>query len=265
MIEILNFDFMQNAIFAGILTSLICGIIGSLIVVNRMVFLAGGIAHAAYGGVGIAIFFGIPILLGTSLFSIFCAILISYFSFSNRENTDSIIGLIWAFGMAIGIILADLTPGYQSDLMSYLFGSILSVADEDLIFTSGLLFAILTIVSYFYQDFLSISYDSMFAELKGIKVRFFYVLLLILAALAIVASIRVVGLIMVIALLTIPTYIALKFTKSLLTMMIFSGLLSIFFTLCGLIISYNFDISSGASIILCATIGLFLSYLFKVE
>lgn len=265
MIEMLSYEFMQNAILAGILTSLICGIIGSLIVVNRMVFLAGGIAHAAYGGVGLAIFFGLPILLGASLFSVFCAILISYFSFSNKENTDSIIGLIWASGMAVGIILADLTPGYQSDLMSYLFGSILSVASDDLVFMSILLVLIFFIVSYFYQDFLSISYDSMFAELKGIKVRLFYVLLLILAALAIVASIRVVGLIMVIALLTIPTYIALKFAKSLISMMVLSGLLSVFFTFCGLIISYNFDISSGASIILCATIGLFLSYLLKIK
>ena len=263
MTEMLSYEFMQNAIIAGVIVSLLSGIIGSLIVVNRMVFLAGGIAHAAYGGVGLAIFLGIPVLLGASIFSIFCALLISYFGLKNKENTDSIIGLIWAFGMAFGIMLVDLTPGYQTDLMSYLFGSILSVASYDLYFMGILLVITMIVIGYFYQEFLAISYDAEFANLKGISANIFWVILLVLAALCIVASIRVVGLIMVIALLTIPTYIAYRFALSLLSMMILSGILSSFFTLSGLIFSYHFDVSSGASIIFSATIGLFLSYFLK--
>lgn len=263
--EILSYSFMQNGILAGIFVSLIAGIIGSLIVVNRMVFLAGGIAHAAYGGVGLAIFFGIPIIFGASIFSVLCAILIAYFSLSNKHNLDSIIGLIWAIGMAIGIILIDLTPGYQVDLMSYLFGSILSVSNDDLWYMGVLLIISIFIVFYFYQDFLAISYDLEFATLKGINVKFFSVLLLVMAALAIVVSIRVVGLIMVIALLTIPTYIASSFASSLFKMMILSGVLATIFTLTGLVISYNYDLSSGATIILTSAIGLFLSYLLKIK
>jgi zinc transport system permease protein len=263
MNEMFAYEFMQNALIAGIIVSLLSGIIGSLIVVNRMVFLAGGIAHAAYGGVGLAIFLGIPVLLGASIFSVFCALLISYFGLKNKENTDSIIGLIWAFGMAFGIMLVDLTPGYQGDLMSYLFGSILSVATYDLYFMGFLLALTIFTVGYFYQEFLAISYDAEFAHLRKINSNIFWVILLIFAALCIVASIRVVGLIMVIALLTIPTYIAYRFASSLMSMMILSGILSSCFTFVGLIFSYHFDISSGASIIFSATIGLFLSYFLK--
>ena len=157
----------------------------------------------------------------------------------------------------------DLTPGYQTDLMSYLFGSILSVATYDLYFMGILLVITIIVIGYFYQEFLAISYDAEFANLKGISANIFWVILLVLAALCIVASIRVVGLIMVIALLTIPTYIAYRFASSLLSMMILSGILSSFFTLSGLIFSYHFDVSSGASIIFSATIGLFLSYFLK--
>lgn len=260
---IFEYTFIWHAIYAGIFVSLISGIIGSLIVVNRMVFLAGGIAHAAYGGVGIAIFFGIPILFGASVFSIICAVLIGFISLNYQHRTDVFIGLVWALGMAIGIILVDLTPGYQVDLMSYLFGSILSVTSEDLYFMGILLAFIIAIVLYFYQDFLAISYDIEFATIKGINVKFFYILLLILAALAIVVSIRVVGLIMVIALLTIPIYIAEMFSNSLLKMMVYSSFLASIFTLIGLFISYHYDLSSGATIILVSSIGLFLSYLLK--
>lgn len=261
--EFLEYDFILNAIIAGLLVSAISGIIGSLIVVNRMVFLAGGIAHAAYGGVGIAVFFGIPILLGASLFSILCALAIGLLAVKAKNNLDNMIGLIWALGMAVGIILIDLTPGYQVDFMSYLFGSILSVENDDLIFMTLLLFVVIGLVGYYYQDFLAISYDLEFAKLRGINVNLFSILLLILAALTIVISIRVVGLILVIALLTIPTYIASMYASSLLKMMVLSGFLSMFFTLIGLYLSYEYDLSSGATIILVCSIGLILSYLLK--
>ena len=177
MLEALSYQFIQNALIAGILVSLISGIMGSLIVVNRMVFLAGGIAHAAYGGIGIAIFTGIPIFFGTSVFAVVAAVLMAFVTIKNRENMDTFIGLIWAVGMAIGIILVDLTPGYNVDLMSYLFGSILAVSTNDLYFMGALFLIILFVISFWYRNILAVSYDSEYAALSGINVKFFYTLI----------------------------------------------------------------------------------------
>ena len=260
MLEALNFDFIQNAILAGLLVSFTSGIIGSLIVVNRMVFLAGGIAHTSYGGIGLAIYFGFPIFFGASLFAVGAAILIAYLTINQRNRIDTFIGLIWAVGMAIGIILVDLTPGYNVDLISYLFGSILAVSQTDLYYMSSLLVVIIFIITIWYRDFLAVSYDSEYASLRGINVKLFYTLILVLSALTVVIAIKVVGLILVIALLTIPIYIAEKLSNSLGIMMFVSGVLSSIFTLCGLWLSYSYDLTSGASIIIVSAIslGLFL-------
>lgn len=256
MIEALSYEFMQNAIIAGILVSLIAGIIGSLVVVNRMVFLAGGIAHAAYGGLGIAIFSGIPIFLGTSLFAIAVALFMAFVTMRQREKIDVFVGLIWAVGMAVGIILIDLTPGYNVDLMSYLFGSILAVSRDDLYFMGGLFIVILLCVLYWYRSILAVSYDSEYASLSGINVKFFYTLILVLSALSVVVAIKVVGLILVIALLTIPIYIAQNLSATLHGVMIYAGLIATFFTLGGLGLSYSFNLTSGATIILVSALCL---------
>ncbi|MEA3433069.1 MAG: metal ABC transporter permease [Campylobacterota bacterium] len=260
MIEALQFEFIQHALIAGILVSFAAGIIGSLIVVNRMVFLAGGIAHASYGGIGLAVFFGLPIFLGASIFAIGAALLIATLTLHKRHRIDTFIGLIWAVGMAIGVIFIDLTPGYNVDMMSYLFGSILAVSTEDLYFMAALLAIILFVMTFWYRDILAVSYDSEYAALRGVHVRFFYTLILILAALTVVVSIKVVGLILVIAMLTIPVYIAEKLSHSLFSMMFLSGLIATLFTLVGLWFSYTYNLTSGASIILisAASLGLFL-------
>jgi zinc transport system permease protein len=257
---------MQNAVTAVILISMITGIIGSLVVVNKMVFLSGGIAHSAYGGVGLAIFFGLPMLLSTSLFCVFVTIVIALASYKQREHLDMLIGITWAVGMSLGIILVDLTPGYQSDLMSYLFGSLLAVTTDDLIYMSLLLVVIVTVVFIFYRDILAVSYDIEYAKLRGVKTKLFYTTILVLSSLTIVVSIKVVGLILVIALLTIPIYIASFFSKSLFLMMVHATLLSIFFSLVGLTLSYHFDLSSGPSIIMVSSLfalGVFLVKQFK--
>ncbi len=258
MFEALSFPFIQNALIAGILVSLASGIIGSLIVVNRMVFLAGGIAHTAYGGIGMAVFFGLPIFLGASIFAVAAALIISIITLKNRERMDTFIGLMWAVGMALGVVLIDLTPGYNADFMSYLFGSILAVSQNDLYFMGGLLGVIVFIMTFWYRDILAVSYDSEYANLRGINVQFFYTLILVLSALTVVVAIKVVGLILVIALLTIPVYIAERLSNTLYMMMILSGIFSSIFTLIGLAISYEYDIASGASIILISAVSLFI-------
>ncbi len=264
MIEALSYEFMQNALIAGILVSLASGIIGSLVVVNRMVFLAGGIAHTAYGGIGMAVYFGIPIFLGSTIFAVFAALLMAFLTFHQRNRIDTFIGLIWAVGMAIGIIFVDLTPGYNVDLMSYLFGSILAVSTEDLYFMGGLLAIIVFIMTFWYRDILAVSYDSEYASLRGINVKLFYTIILVLSALTVVGAIKVVGLILVIALLTIPVYMAEKLSSSLAWMMVYSGLFASLFTLSGLFVSYMYDITSGASIIIASAVGL-LVFLFVSE
>jgi zinc transport system permease protein len=258
VIEALSYEFVQNALIAGILVSIASGIIGSLIVVNRMVFLAGGIAHTSYGGIGMAIYFGLPIFLGASLFAVVSALIIAFITLNHRHRMDTFIGLMWAVGMALGVVLVDLTSGYNVDLMSYLFGSILAVSHEDLYYMGGLLALIIFIMVFWYRDILAVSYDSEYASLRGINVRFFYTLILVLSALTVVVAIKVVGLILVIALLTIPVYIAEKLSNTLYMMMILSGLFSSIFTLIGLSVSYFYDISSGACIILISAFSLFL-------
>ena len=265
MLEILQYDFIQNALISGILISIAAGIIGSLVVVNKITFLTGGIAHSSYGGIGLAIYLGIPVLFGATIFAVITAILIAIITLKNRNRIDAIIGMMWASGMAIGIIFVDLTPGYNVDLMSYLFGSIIAVSDDDIKYMFVMDIFIIGVIVYFYKEILAVSYDSEFATLRGINVKFFYTLILILAALCVVAAIKAVGLILVIALLTIPTYLAESFASRLSTMMIISSILATIFTILGLIISYLYDISSGASIIMVAVVVLGIVKLIKLK
>jgi zinc transport system permease protein len=261
MIDALHFEFMRNAVMAGILTSIICGIIGTLVVVNRLVFLSGGIAHSAYGGIGLAFFFGWPYMVGAIGFSLAAALIMAAISLRARQRADTIIGVLWAMGMASGILLLDLTPGYNVDLMSYLFGSILSVPKTDLIAMAVIGVVILLLVAYYFRDILAMSYDEEFAQIRGVPVKKLYYMLICMIAVTVVMVVQVVGLILVIALLTIPPSIAEKYTKSLARMMALSCLLGMLFTTGGLWLSYRFDMTSGAAIIFVASIVFFLSML----
>jgi len=159
MIEALQFEFMRNALLAGLLASVTCGVIGTLIVINRLVFLSGGIAHSAYGGVGLAFYFGWPYMVGATGFAFVSAMIMAAVTLKAKQRADTIVGVMWAVGMATGILLLDMTPGYNVDLMSYLFGSILSVPREELIAMAILTMVILVLVGYYYQDLLVMSYD----------------------------------------------------------------------------------------------------------
>ncbi|WP_373500807.1 metal ABC transporter permease [Desulfococcus sp.] len=261
MIEALQLEFMRNALAAGLLASVICGIMGTLVVVNRIVFLSGGIAHAAYGGIGLAFYFGWPYLPGTIGFSLFAAMLMASVSMKAKHRADTIIGVIWALGMAFGIILIDLTPGYHVDLMSYLFGSILTVPASDLLIMLSLGILIALAVACYYKDLLALSYDEEFARIRGVPVRALYFAMIGMLAVTIVMVIQVVGLILVIALLTIPPFIVERHAKSLLQMMVGSSLLGALFTIAGLWISYRYNLTSGAAIILVSGIGFLFSLL----
>ena len=259
MWDALQFEFIRNALLAGILVSISCGIIGTLVVVNRIVFISGGIAHSAYGGIGLALYTGLSPTLGAALFSVAVAMIVGAISLKNKHRADTIIGVLWAIGMGLGIIFIDLTPGYNVDLMSYLFGSILSVQKTDIWFMIPLVIVIILTILTIYREFIALSYDEEFAFVVGIPVKTLYLVLLCMTALSIVMIIRVVGLILVIALLSIPPYIAEKYTSSLGKMMVLASLLGILFTLLGLWLSYNYDITSGATIIMVAGVSFFIS------
>jgi zinc transport system permease protein len=261
MIEALQFDFMQHALAAGLLASVICGIMGTLVVVNRIVFLSGGIAHAAYGGIGLALFCGWPYLPGTVGFALAAAMLMAAVSLKARHRADTIIGVIWALGMALGVILIDLTPGYNVDLMSYLFGSILTVPRSDLSIMIAIGVVMAVLVAYYYRDLLALSYDEEFARIRGVPVRRLYFGLIGMLAVAIVLVIQVVGLILVIALLTIPPYIMERHARSMGQMMVGSSILGALFTVVGLWFSYRYNLTSGASIILVAGVAFLVSLL----
>jgi zinc transport system permease protein len=263
MLEALQYEFMQNALAAGLLASVICGVMGTLVVVNRIVFLSGGIAHAAYGGIGLAYFFGWPYMVGTIGFSLTASMAMAAVTIKAKHRADTIIGVLWAVGMALGVILIDMTPGYNVDLMSYLFGSILTVPDTDLWIMVVVAVVIIATIIFFYNDYLAMSYDEEFARIRGVPVRFLYFLLISLLALSIVMIIQVVGLILVIALLTIPPYIAEKYARSLFKMMLYACGLSIVFTVIGLYLSFAFNLTSGASIIMVAAMGFLISLIIE--
>ncbi len=254
MVDLLNYEFMRNALAAGILIGISCGVVGSFVVVNRAVFLAGGIAHAAYGGIGLAFLCGFSPFLGATLFALFSSTLLGVAIQRWDQRLDTVIGVLWATGMALGTILIDLSPGYHKDVMSYLFGSILAVSRPDLYFMLALDILILTIIGTYYKEFLAISFDTEFAMTVGLPVKLFQFLFLWLVGLAVVMMIRVVGLILVIALFSIPPNIAETFTSSLKTIIIYGSFFAIVFCTLGLVISYYFNLSSGATIVMIAAI-----------
>lgn len=265
MFELLQYEFVQNALIAGFLAAFICGVVGSLVVVNRMIFLAGGVAHASYGGIGVALFWNLPFMLSVLGFTVLAAVIMALFMLKARNRADTFIGALWAIGMSFGIILLDFTPGYNADLMSYLFGSILTVSHTDLLYMLVVLVISIGFTVFFYNDILAVSYDSEYSGLRGIPVTFLYVAMVVIMALSIVVVIRVVGLIMVIALLSMPPFIAEKYSASLKSMMARSCILSLICIMLGLGLAYRFDITSGAAIIMVTAIFFVVNFAWSAK
>ena len=193
MAELFSYGFINNALLATIIGSISCGLIGTYIVTKRLVFITGGITHASFGGLGIAYFFGFPPLAGAAVFGALAAVSVEYLSDRKKIRIDSTIAMAWSLGMAIGIIFIFLTPGYTPNLMSYLFGSILTVSTQDLWIMVSLMVIIVLFFWFFYRQILYISFDKEFAKTQGIQVRLFSYLLIILVAVTAVFYHRVDG------------------------------------------------------------------------
>lgn len=263
MTGILEYSFMQNAFLAAILVSVACGLVGTYVVVKRIVFISGGISHAAFGGIGLGYFLGVNPILAAIPFSIISALIMGITSKKVKISEDTAIGILWSLGMAIGIIFINLTPGYVPDLMSYLFGSILTVPVNDILIMFILDIIIITTVILFQREFQGISFDEEFSQVMGMPTTAIYLLLLSLVALSVVVMIKVVGVILVIALLTIPAAIAKQYTYKIGQMMILAVILGILLTTGGLYVSYLFNLASGATIVLVLGLGFVISSLLQ--
>lgn len=260
MIEILfSYNFMENALMAAILSSVVCGIIGTIIVEKKLVSMSGGIAHVSFGGIGLGYLLGIEPIIGGLVFSVFASIGISTINRKTNTNSDALIGMFWSVGMALGILFIALTPGYPPDMTSYLFGDILTVSSVYIkimiILSLIILISIVSIFNY-WKAYL---FDEEFVQVLGINTIFLECFLFVLIALSIVVLIKVVGIILSIALLTIPPAIAKLFTYNIKNIMLLSTLLGIVFNVFGLVISYQYNIPSGATIILLSVIGYFVA------
>ncbi len=260
MLEVLQYQFMQNALLAGLLAAIACGIVGVYVVVKKVVFISGGIAHASFGGIGLGYLLGINPVLGAMAFTIVSSLGIGLVTRRTRLPEDTAVGILWAMGMALGIIFIGLAPGYAPDLFSYLFGNILTVPFFDLMLMLTLDVVIIALVALLYKEFLYLSFDEEFSTVSGVPTEGLYLLLLCLVALTVVVLIRVVGIILVIALLTIPAAMARQFTHSLKKMMLLAILAGVVFTFSGLWISYVLNLASGATIILVSGLVLFISF-----
>jgi zinc transport system permease protein len=262
---IAQYGFLQHALLAGLLASLGCGVIGPYVVVKRIGFLAGGIAHSVLGGVGAALYFGLDPLLGALVAAIGSALLIGWVKRNWRTQEDTLIGALWAIGMAAGVLFVARTPGYGTDLMSYLFGNILLVPERDLWFMAALDLVLVAVAWLFHRQFLAVAFDEEFAELRGVPVTLFYLLLLCLVAVTVVLLIQVVGLILVIALLTLPAAIASHYVHTLARMMLVATFVGAVFSTGGLALAYEYDLPGGAAIVLLTGLGYVVASLVAVR
>ncbi len=247
--NIFEYNYLIKSVLAALFGSITAGIAGTYIVSRRMVFLSGGITHASFGGIGLGYFLGINPVLGATLFGVGSALGIEFLSRRKDLKEDSAIGFLWAFGMALGIIFVYLTPGYTPNLMSYLFGSILTIDDSDLIALIILTVVLIIFFSVYYRTILYISFDESFARTFTRRVDLFKYILIVLVSLVIVLNIRIAGVVLVLSLLTIPPNIALLFTRDF-KKVIFGAVLSgLVGTLAGLATSWYLDIPTGATVI----------------
>ncbi|MFC1883845.1 metal ABC transporter permease [Thermodesulfobacteriota bacterium] len=250
--------FLRLALYMGTLASLSFGVIGTYVITRRITFLAGSISHCVFGGIGAGLYIQKKIgiawfdpIYGAVGSALLAAGIIGFVTLYARQREDTVIGALWAVGMAAGLIFIDLTPGYF-DLSSYLFGDILLISSNDLWLVIGLDVIVLSLSAFFFNKFLAVCFDNEFASLRGINVGFFYTLLLCLIALTVVLLVRIVGVVMVIALLTLPAATAGHLTGRLIKMMLLAIIFCMAFIWSGLVFSYSLRLSSGPVIILIA-------------
>jgi zinc transport system permease protein len=256
----LKYHFLQHALMAGVLTSIVCGVIGVIVIEKKLVMLSGGIAHTSLGGVGLGYLLGFEPILGAFLFSIAASLAIGAIGRRKGGQSDVAIGLFWSSGMALGILFVSLMNSYPPDLTSYLFGNILSVTQTDLKLMAGLTVIVLLVIFSLFDTWKAYLFDSEFAQVMGIWTSFLDNVLLVLIAMTVVVMIRAVGIILVLALLTAPAATAGLLVKSFRARMALAALFGMIFCFAGLWLSYSLNLSSGASIAILSSVCYFAVY-----
>lgn len=251
---ILNYTFMQNAVIAAILASIVTGIIGSIAIEKKLISMSGGIAHASFGGIGLGYLLGFEPIWGGLLFALGSSALISKLSKTQKIKADAITGVLWSFGMALGILFIALAPGYMPDMTSYLFGDILSVPTDAILYMLGFTIVVIIVFTMLYPYFLAYLFDEEYAKTRGFNIKLLEGLVYIILPIGIIVLIRIVGILLTIALMTIPVSMAKLFCKSLHKVIITSIIISMIFCLIGLTVSYYINIPSGVCIILISTV-----------
>lgn len=258
-----TYSFLQNAVMASFLSAILCGISGTFVYINRITFIAGGIAHAVLGGVGAAVYFGFSPFSGALAAALVFAVILGLIKLKASQHEDTVIGSLWACGMSAGIIFIYLTPGYAVNLNSYLFGNILLVSKSDITALSVLAALVIVTTLLFYRQFKAVSFDEENASLHGIKSALIYILLLSVIAMTVVVLMKVVGLILVIAFLSLPAATAAIFRRKVGSIIFLSMLISFVFSMGGLYVSYNWDLPTGAVITVFAGVIYALSLVFR--
>ena len=249
ILELLNYAFFRNAILGSLFASIACGIIGTYVVSRRLVFISGGITHASFGGLGIGFYFGLNPIFSAMLFSVFSAFGIKWLSDKQGVREDSAIAVFWSLGMALGIILTFLTPGYAPNLSEYLFGNILTITRTDIL-SLIILSAVLSLFFMaFYRSIVSVSFDNLFAKTRRIPTRFIEYAMMLFIAVTIVLSIRLVGIVLLMSLITVPQMTANLFTNNYSKIIYISIVISFLSCVVGLLLSYYLNVPSGAFII----------------
>lgn len=261
--ELMSYTFFNNAIIAALLASIICGIIGTIIVEKKLVSMSGGIAHTSFGGIGLGYLLGIEPIIGGLLFSVLASLGIVRIKRKTNTNADTLIGMFWSVGMALGIVFISVTPGYPPDMTSYLFGDILTVSSTYINIMILLSFIIVFCIISIFNYWKAYLFDEEFVKVIGINVNYLECFMYILISLSIVILIKVVGIILIIALLTIPPAIAKLFTNKLNRIMIIASTIGIIFSISGILVSYQFNIPSGATIILISIMAYLMATLVK--
>jgi zinc transport system permease protein len=251
---ILKYSFMQNALISALLASIVTGIIGTIAIEKKLVSMSGGIAHASFGGIGLGYLLGFEPIWGGLFFAMSSSILISKLSENTKIKADTLTGILWSFGMALGILFISLAPGYMPDMTSYLFGDILSVSKASIISMVVITAIILLVFIAFYNYIILYLYDEEYAKIRGINVEVLRWVIYIMIPIGIIVLIRVVGIILTIALMTIPISISKLFYKSFAKVVISSIIISALFCIIGLAVSYYANIPSGVCIIVISTI-----------
>jgi zinc transport system permease protein len=261
--DALSHEFVRHALAAGLLASVLCGVVGTLVVVKRLVFLGAGISHASFGGLGLCYFLGFEPLLGAGAVAVAAALVLggggaAAGTQGAARSHDASIGILWAVGMALGVVFVHLTPGYAPNLMTYLFGNVLTVGARDVALAGLLVAAVLAGFALFYKETVAVAFDEEFAAVQGVPVRLAATLILLITALAVVFLIQLVGIILVMALLTIPPVVALMLFRRFLAVVVASTLIGAAMTVGGFAVAYAWDLPSGPAMVLLGTLLLVL-------